>query len=70
MDEINRLTALGLNVITAMDVAEGKLDEAFEVARAQEKRKVDIWCKGRKNIPVALTAIWDCDPANFYLAFD
>lgn len=70
VDEINRLTALGLNVITAMDVAEGKLDEAFEVARAQEKRKVDIWCKGRKNIPVALTAIWDCDPANFCLAFD
>lgn len=40
------------------------------IARAEEGRKVDVWCKGRKNIPTALTAVWDLDPANFYLAFD
>lgn len=70
VNEINRLTALGLNVMTAMAVADGKMDEASEVARAEEGRKVDIWCRGRKNIPTALTAVWDCDPANFYLVFD
>ncbi|MCQ0972053.1 hypothetical protein MLD63_16665 [Paracoccus sp. TK19116] len=63
VDEINRLTALGLNVMTAMAVADGKMDEASEVARAEEGRKVDLWCRGRKNIPTALTAVWDCDPA-------
>jgi hypothetical protein len=69
-DEINRLVRLGLTCTTAMAVANGRRDEAFEVARAKESRKVYGWCKGRKNIPAALKAIWDKAPENYYLAFD
>ncbi|WP_210879849.1 hypothetical protein [Roseovarius autotrophicus] len=70
LDEINRLVALGLSFNTAIAVADGRLDEAFHIARAIEGRKVKNWCKGRKNIPHALTAKWDLNPENFYLALD
>ena len=70
IDEINRLIGRGLHIGTAMAVADGKLDEAFEVARAHEGREVDKWCKGRKNIPSSLIAVWDLEPSRFYLAFD
>ena len=70
MDEINRLLGLGLHIGTAMKVAEGRLDEAFEVARAQESKEVHRWCRGRKSIPERLKAAWDLDPSRFYLAFD
>lgn len=70
VDEINRLTARGLDLTTAIKVKRGKADEDFEVARACEKCKVDKWCKGRKNIPTALTAVWDRNPEHFYLALD
>jgi hypothetical protein len=69
-DELTRLIALGLNPATALDISLGNRNEAFEVARAQERRQVHIWCKGRKNIPTALTPVWDLSPANFYLVFD
>ncbi len=69
-DEINRLTRLGLSINTAIAVVKGELEEAFEVARAQETRAVVKWCRGKKNIPDALTAVWDERPGNFYLAFD
>jgi hypothetical protein len=70
VEELNRLTALGLNINAALDVVEGKRNEAFEVARAREKREVDAWCKGTKNIPSALAPLWDTNPTNFYLAVD
>jgi len=70
VEELNRLIALGLSPSVAMEVANGTRDEVFEVRRALEKCEVDIWCKGRTNLPKALTAVWDCSPANFYLAFD
>lgn len=70
VDELNRLTSRGLSITTAVAVANGKMDEAFEVACVEERRVVHAWCKGRKNIPSVLTAVWDCDPEHFYLAFD
>ena len=70
INEINRLIGRGLLIGTAMKVADGTLDEEFEVACAQESREVDRWCRGRKNIPDSLTALWDLDPSKFYFAFD
>jgi hypothetical protein len=70
VEEINRLTALGLNINAAFEVIEGKRNEAFEVARAKEQREVDDWCKRTKNIPSALVPLWDTNPTNFYLAVD
>jgi hypothetical protein len=70
VDEINRLVALGLNVIKARAVASGKIDEASAVARADEDRAVDFWCRGKKEVPAALVAVWDHNPENFYFAFD
>lgn len=68
--EINRLVSLGLNVLTAMAVADGKRDEAFEVARAQERLKVDRWCKSMSSIPATLEPLWDLSRERFYLALD
>jgi hypothetical protein len=69
-DDLNRLVASGLNASTALDVMQGRCNEAFEVARAQEAREVALWCKGRKNIPTALNAVWDRGASNIYLALD
>ncbi|MDX0164400.1 hypothetical protein GOC43_21340 [Sinorhizobium meliloti] len=41
-----------------------------ELRGAAERKAVDSWCKGRKNIPESLTALWDLSPENFYLALD
>ena len=70
VDEINRLIALGLRISTAIGVADGYLNEAFEIAREQEKQKVADWCKNRSNLSTHLSAHWDCDPANIYLTSD
>lgn len=70
LDEVNRLVSIGLDVMTAIAVANGESDEAFEVDRAAEARAVHRWCRGRKNIPSSLTPLWDLDPARFYLAYD
>ncbi|WP_395448886.1 hypothetical protein ACHMW7_29710 [Aminobacter sp. UC22_36] len=70
IEEFNRLIRLGLCYTTAEDVLKGKLDETFEVDQAQERKKVHTWCRGRKNIPVALEALWDLEPSRFYLVFD
>ncbi len=69
-DEIKRLLARGLIMNTAKEVAVGKRDEAFEVARADEERTLRTWCRGKKNIPTALKAVWDLTPEKFYLALD
>jgi len=69
-DEVNRLIGLGLDKVTAMAVAAGKLNETFEVARAQERRDVERWCKDMNNIPTDLEAVWDTEPSRIYLAFD
>jgi len=69
-DEFNRLHALGLSIPAIFDVLNGKRDEMTELREAAESKAVDKWCKGRKNIPQSLTALWDLSPENFYLAFD
>jgi len=70
VDEFNRLHALGLSVPVIFDVLSGKRDEMTEFRAAKESKAVDKWCKGRKNIPESLTALWDLSPKNFYRAFD
>ena len=69
-DELNRLLERGLPASVVLGVLNGQLDEEFEVARWQEAKAVDKWCKGRKNIPVTLDAIWDLAPERFYLVLD
>lgn len=69
-EEINRLVSLGLNVLTAMAVADGTRDEAFEVARVQERIKVARWCKSMSSFPATLKPLWDLEREHFYLALD
>lgn len=69
-EEINRLVSLGLNVLTAMAVADGTRDEAFEVARVQERIKVARWCKSMSSFPATLEPLWDLERERFYLALD
>lgn len=69
-EEINRLVSLGLNVKTAMDVADGRRVESFEVAHAKEQVEVDNCYKNMSRIPTAVEPSWDLCRERFYLAFD
>jgi hypothetical protein len=69
-EELSRLISLGLPHSVAMSVIDGGRDEAYEIAHAEERRRVYAWCKEQKTIPERLVPQWDCNPKNFYLAFD
>lgn len=70
VEEINRLVALGLDVMTAVDVAEGRRDESFEVARVGERVEINKWCTNMSSIPTAVEPLWDLLPEHFHLVFD
>lgn len=61
---------MGLRIETAIGIADGRLNEDFEIVREHEKQKVAIWCRDRSNFSTVLKAQWDCDPSKIYLAFD
>lgn len=69
-DELNRLTARGLDFVAAMHVMSGQCDEEFEVARRIEERAAEEWRSSSGYPPSGLTPLWDLDPSRFYLVGD
>jgi hypothetical protein len=68
--EFNRLIEQGLDKVAALHVLEGKLEEGFEVRRAEHKRNAERWAKSLPNRDDQFAPVWDCDPRYFYLSMD
>ena len=68
--ELDRLLNRGLNIVVALKVMAGTLDEEFEVEWQTNSRAATDWVKLEANRETRQKPIWDFEPSRYYLSLD